>query len=77
MIPGDSIPSEGNYSELRNLFNSTDENDYKYRTKEMPKQRYDVEKHYEIFSIADKYTGYREAIKNNFEERMEKGKRKQ
>ena len=56
---------------------TSDENDYKYRTKEMPKQRYDVEKHYEIFSIADKYTGYREAIKNNFEERMEKGKRKQ
>lgn len=28
MIPGDSIPSEGYYSELRNLFNSTKENDY-------------------------------------------------
>jgi len=29
MIPCDSIRSEGNYSELRNLFNSTDENNYK------------------------------------------------
>lgn len=29
MIPGDSIPSEGNYSQLRNLFNSTEANDYK------------------------------------------------
>lgn len=29
MIPGDSIPSEGNYSQLRNLFNSTEENKYK------------------------------------------------
>ena len=29
MIPGDSIPSEGNYSQLRNLFNSNDANDYK------------------------------------------------
>ena len=29
MIPGDSIPSEGNYSELRNLFNSTEANEYK------------------------------------------------
>lgn len=29
MIPGDSIPSEGNYSELRNLFNSTQSNGYK------------------------------------------------
>ena len=29
MIPGDSIPSEGNYSELRNLFNSTAANEYK------------------------------------------------
>ena len=56
---------------------TSDDNDYKYRTKEMPKERYDVENHYEIFSIADKYTGYQEAIKNNFEERMEKGKRKQ
>ena len=28
MIPGDSIPSEGNYSELRNLFNTTEDNDY-------------------------------------------------
>ena len=56
---------------------TSDENDYKYRTKEMPKQRYDVENHYEIFSIADKYTGYQEAIKDNFKERMEKGKRKQ
>jgi hypothetical protein len=42
----------------------------------MPKQRYDVENHYKIFSIADKYTGYEEAIKNNFNERMEKGKAK-
>ncbi|MBQ9636612.1 MAG: RagB/SusD family nutrient uptake outer membrane protein [Prevotella sp.] len=29
MIPGDSIPSEGNYSELRNLFNSYEANEYK------------------------------------------------
>ena len=29
LIPGDSIRAEGNYSELRNLFNSTEENDYK------------------------------------------------
>lgn len=29
MIMGDSIRTEGNYSELRNLFNSTDENMYK------------------------------------------------
>ena len=29
MIPGDSIPSEGNYSQLRNLFNTSDANDYK------------------------------------------------
>ena len=29
MIPGDSIPSEGNYSELRNLFNCSETNDYK------------------------------------------------
>ena len=29
MIPGDSIRAEGNYSELRNLFNSRDENSYK------------------------------------------------
>lgn len=28
LIPGDSIPSEGNYSQLRNLFNSRSENDY-------------------------------------------------
>ena len=28
MIPGDSIPSEGNYSELRDLFNTNDNNDY-------------------------------------------------
>ena len=30
MIPGDSARVDGNYSELRNLFNSTSENDYKY-----------------------------------------------
>ena len=30
MIPGDSIPSEGNYSELRNLFNSTTSNNNHY-----------------------------------------------
>lgn len=30
LIPGDSIPSEGNYSQLRNLFNSTDDNNYKF-----------------------------------------------
>lgn len=29
MIPCDSIPSEGNYSQLRNIFNSREENDYK------------------------------------------------
>lgn len=29
MIPGDSIPSEGYYSELRNLFNSSADNEYK------------------------------------------------
>ena len=29
LIPGDSIPSEGNYSQLRNLFNSRSENEYK------------------------------------------------
>ncbi len=28
MIPGDSIPSEGYYSELRNLYNSTNDNDW-------------------------------------------------
>jgi hypothetical protein len=28
MIPGDSIPSEGNYSELRDLFNTNERNDY-------------------------------------------------
>ena len=27
-IPGDSIPSEGNYSQLRNLFNSNNDNNY-------------------------------------------------
>ena len=30
MIPGDSARVDGNYSELRNLFNSTTENDYEY-----------------------------------------------
>ena len=30
MIPGDSIRAEGSYSELRNLFNSTSENNYKF-----------------------------------------------
>ena len=29
MIPMDSIPSEGHYSQLRNIFNSTTQNDYK------------------------------------------------
>ena len=29
MIPGDSIRAEGNYSELRNLFNSNDDNHYR------------------------------------------------
>ena len=29
VIPGDSIPSEGNYSELKNLFNSNSDNSYK------------------------------------------------
>lgn len=28
MIPGDSIPSEGNYSQLRNYFNSNSDNEY-------------------------------------------------
>jgi hypothetical protein len=28
MIPGDSIPSEGNYSQLRNTFNSNEQNNY-------------------------------------------------
>lgn len=28
-IPGDSIPSEGNYSQLKNYFNSNSDNDYK------------------------------------------------
>lgn len=28
MIPGDSVPSQPNYSQLRNIFNSTSENDY-------------------------------------------------
>jgi len=28
LIPGDSIPSEGYYSQLRNIFNSTEENNY-------------------------------------------------
>ena len=28
LIPMDSIPSEGNYSQLRNIFNSREENDY-------------------------------------------------
>ncbi|MBQ9667590.1 MAG: RagB/SusD family nutrient uptake outer membrane protein [Prevotella sp.] len=30
MIPGDSIPSEGNYSELRDLFNTNENNDYRH-----------------------------------------------
>lgn len=29
LIPGDSIPAEGNYSQLRNLFSTTSSNDYK------------------------------------------------
>lgn len=29
IIPGDSIPAEGNYSQLRNLFNTNSNNDYK------------------------------------------------
>ncbi|MBR1932262.1 MAG: RagB/SusD family nutrient uptake outer membrane protein [Prevotella sp.] len=29
MIPGDSIPSEGQYSELRDLFNTNDNNEYR------------------------------------------------
>ena len=53
---------------------TSDDNDYKYRPKEMPSQRYDVKNHYEIFTIADKHTGYQKAIENNYEERMEKGK---
>lgn len=30
LIPGDSIRAEGNYSELRNIFNSRDENNYRF-----------------------------------------------
>lgn len=37
MIPGDSIPSEGNYSELRNIFNSSKDNNYKVSAQ--PSQR--------------------------------------
>ena len=33
MIPGDSIRAEGNYSELRNLFNSSEDNQYKVSLK--------------------------------------------
>lgn len=33
MIPGDSIPSEGHYSELRNLFNSNEANEYQVSIK--------------------------------------------
>lgn len=29
LIPGDSIPSEGYYSQLRNIFNTSEDNDYK------------------------------------------------
>ena len=29
IIPGDSIPSEGNYSQLRDLFNTTEDNEYR------------------------------------------------
>ncbi len=29
MLPGDSIPSEGYYSQLRNIFNSSNENEYR------------------------------------------------
>ena len=29
IIPGDSIPAEGNYSQMRNYFNSSENNDYK------------------------------------------------
>jgi hypothetical protein len=38
MIPCDSTRSEGNYSELRNLFNSTEENNYKYSLTPSPRQ---------------------------------------
>jgi hypothetical protein len=37
LIPGDSIPSEGNYSQLRNLFNSNENNQYKVSL--IPSQR--------------------------------------
>ena len=33
LIPGDSIPAEGHYSELRNLFTSREENEYKVSIK--------------------------------------------
>ena len=33
LIPGDSIPAEGHYSELRNLFTSREENDYRVSLK--------------------------------------------
>ena len=37
MIPCDSTRAEGNYSELRNLFNSTEENNYKYSLTPSPR----------------------------------------
>ena len=33
LIPGDSIPSEGYYSELRDLFNSSEDNEYNFSLK--------------------------------------------
>ncbi len=50
MIPGDSIPSEGNYSELRNLFNTTEANEYK--TSILPSPRLSA------LSAAQKYCHY-------------------
>jgi len=50
MIPGDSIPSEGNYSQLRNLFNTNEQNEY--RVSVVPSQcLYDL-------SAAQKYCHY-------------------
>lgn len=50
MIPGDSIPSEGNYSQLRNLFNTTEQNEY--RESVVPSQSL------YLLSAAQKYCHY-------------------
>ncbi len=51
---------------------TSDDNDYQYRPKEMPKQRYDAYGMYDIMKIADKYTHYQDKIKNNGVLRMGK-----